>query len=202
VARIGRAPRLTMATKDIRQFEIRPQHVRPSLRRCIPPRRPGGPSYRVVRNRQACVKRAADPPRPRARRKSRPGIRPPVRPRGPRPSRHPTEPPPDRSAAPEPSRPPEPPVTPPPPDARGHDRAGAGPAAPGCRGSGRAGDGAGASAVSRGPRTSRRPTRHPGARVRSPAAQPPTPAAAPRASLGFGLEMLIASIRPRSLCQK
>jgi hypothetical protein len=32
VAGIGRAPRLTMATKDIRQFEIRPQHVRPSLR--------------------------------------------------------------------------------------------------------------------------------------------------------------------------
>jgi hypothetical protein len=87
---------------------------------------PAAPSYGVVRNRRAFVKRAAVR-RPRARRKSRPRIRPrgpPPPPRtaepprgppkaGPRrapgPSRHPTEPPPDRSAATRPSRPPEPP---------------------------------------------------------------------------------------------
>jgi hypothetical protein len=124
---------------------------------------PAAPSYRVVRNRRAFVKTAADPRRPRARRKSRPGIRahgPGPGPSRHPPSRHPTAAPPSRQTKPPVTEPPvtKPPVTKPWPWASGGDRAGAGPAAPGCRGSGRAGDGAGASAsasasaVSRGPR--------------------------------------------------
>jgi hypothetical protein len=115
VADVGTTPRLAVAAEDVRYFQFRPEHVHPLVPshspacrtlaragcRPAPSAGPAAPSYRVVRNRRAFVTTAADPPRPRARRKSRPGIRahgPGPGPSRHPPSRHPTAEPPDQAA--------------------------------------------------------------------------------------------------------
>jgi hypothetical protein len=64
VAGVGRAPRLTMTTKDIRHFQLRPEHVRASLwSLCFPWRPTGRPrSYRVVRRPPGRRKKSSRPP--------------------------------------------------------------------------------------------------------------------------------------------
>jgi hypothetical protein len=73
VTRVGCAPRLAVATEDIRQFELRPLHVRPSFSfRSVGP---GAPAGRAGATGSAATGRpsaqqAADPRRPLSLRKS------------------------------------------------------------------------------------------------------------------------------------